>query len=99
MEFTLIDFFIGFFLMNAMPHLLFGLYNVRMISAFGLSPLANLIYSFVNVTVALVLFHLQYGMQSLASYGIILGAGTVVVLYLLTGRFFYNLLRKDKVVT
>ena len=91
MNFTLIDFLIGFFLMNAMPHMLFGLIGVRFISLFGFSAKGNIAYAFFNVTVALILFHIQYGLQEIFSNGIVIGALTLLLIYLITGRFFYNL--------
>ena len=90
MQITLIDFFIGFFLMNAMPHMLFGLFEIRFLSLFGYSSRGNLAYAFLNVAVALLLFHMQYGIQELLSQGILIDALTVFLLYLVTGRFFYK---------
>ncbi|MDJ0755301.1 MAG: hypothetical protein QNJ45_17385 [Ardenticatenaceae bacterium] len=91
MEYTLIDFLIGLFLMNAMPHLVFGLLNIRFISAFGLSPNANLAYSLLNAVAALTLFHIQFGIETLMGNGIVIGAATVLLLYVVSGNFFYNL--------
>jgi hypothetical protein len=94
-EFSLIDFFIGFFLMNAMPHLLFGLLKVRFFSAFGFSASGNLAYAFVNVVTALILFHAHYGVQALATHGIVIGAMAMLFIYLVSGRFFYDLFQKN----
>lgn len=90
MEFRLIDFFIGFLLMNAMPHLLFGLIRIRFLSLFGFSDAGNLAYAFINVIAALTLFHIKYGIQQLFNHGIMLGVLTIFLIYLLTGRFFYD---------
>jgi len=95
MEFTLIDFFIGFFLMNAMPHLLFGLLKIRFLGAFGFSPLGNVAYAFLNVAIALVLFHIQYGIRELMNYGFVVGTVTMLLIYLVSGRFFYNLFQQN----
>lgn len=95
MEFTLIDFFIGFFLMNAMPHLLFGLLKIRFLSAFGFSPKGNIAYAFLNVAIALLLFHIRYGIQELMNQGIVIGAGAMLLIYLLSGRFFYKLFQQN----
>ena len=96
MEFTLIDFLIGFFLMNAMPHILFGLLKIRFLSAFGFSPQGNIGYGLLNIAVTLVLFHIQYGIQELVNHGIVIGAGTMLLIYLVSGRFFYNLFQEKK---
>lgn len=86
---NLIDFLIGFFLMNAMPHLLCGLFEIRMLSVFGFSRAANLGYAAFNTTAALLLFHIQYGIAALWQHGIMLGAGTILLAYVLTGRYFF----------
>lgn len=96
MELTVVDFLIGFFLMNAMPHTLFGLLKIRFFSAFGFSPQGNLGYGLLNVVLALVLFHFQYGIETLLSHGIVIGAGTMLLIYLVSGRFFYNLFQVEK---
>ncbi len=96
MQFTFINFLIGFFLMNAMPHMLFGLLKIRFFSLFGFSPAGNLGYALLNVVVALVLFHFQFGIQMLFNHGIILGVLSMILIYLLTGRYFYNLFQKDE---
>ncbi|MEM7801559.1 MAG: hypothetical protein AAF633_20355 [Chloroflexota bacterium] len=95
MTFTLTDFFIGFFLMNAMPHLIFGLFRIRMLSLFGFSPQANLAYFLVNLTVASGLFQFKYGLQSISGQGVILGACTILFIYVLTGLYFYILFRQN----
>lgn len=96
MEFTLIDFLIGFFLMNAMPHNLFGLLKIRFFSAFGFSSQGNVAYGLLNIAIALVLFHIRYGIQALMNHGIVIGAGTMLLIYLVSGRFFYNLFQEKK---
>lgn len=95
MEFTLIDFLIGFFLMNAMPHWLFGITRTRMLSAFGFTAQANIAYSFLNVAIAFSLFQFQYGLQQLFESGILLGAFAMLVIYYLTGKFFINLFQEN----
>jgi hypothetical protein len=96
MEFTFIDFLIGFFLMNAMPHILFGLLKIRFFSVFGFSPSGNMGYGFLNITVAFVLFHIQYGLETLMNHGIVVGAGTMLLIYVVSGRFFFNLFQEKK---
>ena len=90
MQFAFIDFFIGFILMNAMPHFLFGLLKIRFFSIFGFSPQGNIGYGFVNLIIALVLFHFRYGIQTLLNHGIVIGALAMLLIYLVSGRFFYE---------
>jgi hypothetical protein len=94
MQFNLIDFFIGFTLMNAMPHLLMGLFRIRFLSLFGFSHNGNLAYGSLNVFVALMLFHIQYGLNILIDNGILIGALVIIVLYLITGRYLYKVFQK-----
>lgn len=94
MQFTPIDFLIGFFLMNAMPHMLFGLLNIRFLSLFGFSNWGNVAYAFLNVIAALFLYHREYGIEVLANDGVILGAMSILLIYLFSVRFFYTRFHK-----
>ena len=97
MEFSFIDFLIGFALMNAMPHFLFGLFKIRFLSAFGFSPQGNIGYGLLNVVAALGLFQFRYGLQEFLGHGVVMGAGAVILIYLVTGKFFYQLFQsKDE---
>ncbi len=94
MTFSLIDFLIGIFLMNAMPHMLFGLIRLRFLSLFGFSAWGNLLYSLVNIFAAGALYHHQYGINALKLDGISLGALAMLAIYLVTGRFFVVLFQE-----
>jgi hypothetical protein len=95
MEISLLDFLIGFTLMNAMPHFLFGLLRVRFFSVFGFSSRENIAYGFLNVAIALVLFSIDYGISALMHQGIVIGALAMLLIYLVSGRFFYRLFQKE----
>ena len=95
MTFTWIDFLIGFFLMNAMPHWIFGLTKTRMLSAFGFTAQANIAYSFLNVAIALILFGWRYGLPAILDNGVFVGAAAMMLIYYFTGRMFLNLFRED----
>ncbi|MEL6671035.1 MAG: hypothetical protein AAFR61_02555 [Bacteroidota bacterium] len=90
-----IDFLIGFFLMNAMPHFVLGIWKGRMLSAFGFGNRQNLLYSAVQFVAAIALFFYQYGWQGLAAHGIFAGALLILVLYYLTGKFFYERFKQE----
>ena len=91
------DFFIGFFLMNAMPHFVLGTWKARMFSAFGFGDKQNIAYSLLCFTIAMGLFVSQYGLEGIAENGIFAGAVTILVIYYITGHFFYKLfLPRDK---
>ncbi len=95
MGFSFVDFVIGFLLMNAMPHFLFGLLKVRFLSVFGFGSPANIAYGFLNVVVAVALFHYQYGIQELVNHGIVIGGLTMLVIYLVSGKFFVSLFQQQ----
>ncbi len=82
---------IGFCIMNAMPHLLFGVMQIRFISPFGYTSANQLTWSAVNIAIALLLFHREYGIHTLYKNGIVMGAFVVLISFAVSGRFFYNL--------
>lgn len=90
MQLTLLNFLIGFFLMNAMPHWIMGLTKTRFLSAFGFTPQANIVYSFLNTAIALSLFVWGYGTEALLSNGVFVGAAAMLLIYYLTGKFFVD---------
>ena len=79
-----------------MPHLLFGLMGLRFLSAFGFSAIGNLLYAVLNIIVAGLLYHYQYGLESIVDDATVLGALTVLVIYLFTGRLFIQLFQEKK---
>ncbi len=94
MTFNWIDFLIGFFLMNAMPHLIFGLIRLRFLSLFGFSAWGNLLYALVNVGIAGGLYDYQYGINALLQDGVALGGLAMLVIYAITGRLFVKLFQE-----
>ena len=90
-----IDFLIGFLVMNAMPHMLFGLFHIRFISPLGYGSQANLGFALIYVVLALLLFLWQYGLRTRLENGMVLGAGGVLLAFAVSGRFFYNLFNPD----
>lgn len=85
------DFFIGFFLMNAMPHFVLGVWGGRMFSAFGFGDKQNIAYSFLNASISIGLFLYTYGFEGLKAHGIYSGALLILIIYFITGHFFRNL--------
>jgi hypothetical protein len=84
-----VDLVIGLTLMNAMPHLVLGTWKERMLSAFGFGDRKNIVYGVLQFVVSLGLFLAKYGLNGLTTNGIYLGALIILVIYLLTGRFWY----------
>ena len=91
MKLNILDFLTGFLLMNAMPHLIFGIIRLRFLSLFGFSAGGNLLYALVNVIAAAAIYHYQYDITSIKQDGFLLGALTMFGLFLITGRFLVDL--------
>ena len=87
----LIDFLIGLTLMNAMPHLVLGIWKGRMLSAFGFGDSKNILYGLSCFVISLALFWYKHGVEQLFANGIYAGALAILVIYFLTGRFWYSL--------
>ncbi|WP_375238498.1 hypothetical protein [Aurantibacter sp.] len=83
---NLIDFFIGALLVNAMPHLIFGLTKTYFLGLFGYSPKGNIAYAVLQFIICLVLFHFNYGLDLLIENGFLIGGLIVLVLYFILGK-------------
>ena len=84
---NIIDFFIGAFLVNAMPHLIFGLTKTHFLGLFGYSPTGNIMYAIVQFFLCFLLFYINYGFEELFNNGYLLGGITVLSLYFIFGKF------------
>ncbi len=78
-----------------MAHIVIGSVKVRFFALFGFSDFANFCYGLLNVTVALILFQIQYGLDSITNHGIVSGSLLMIIIYLGTGRIFYNKFKKS----
>lgn len=92
---TIIDFVIGLTLMNAMPHWVLGIWKGRMLSGFGVGDTKNILYGLLNFGISISLYGYQYGLSSIAENGIFAGALFVLIMYFLTGKFFYQFFKKE----
>lgn len=81
-----IDFIIGALLMNAMPHLIFGLTKTHFLGMFGYSPKGNIIYASLQFVVCIALFVFNYGYDVLLENGFLIGGLTVLILYFIFGK-------------
>ena len=88
---NLIDFLIGLTLMNAMPHFILGAWRGRMFSAFGFGETKNILYGVLNFAVSLGLFVSRYGIEQVFRNGMYAGALVLLLIYFLTGRFWFSL--------
>ena len=90
-----IDFIIGAALMNAMPHLVLGIWKGRMFSAFGFGNKQNIAYGFLCLAISLALFIYEYGADKILDNEIYLGALTLLLIYFITGQFWFRLFNKN----
>jgi hypothetical protein len=91
---TIVDFLIGMTLMNAMPHFVLGTWKGRMFSAFGFGDIKNILYGLLNFLTSLSLFLYKHGAEQLSSNGVFAGACTILVIYFLTGWYWYSIFHK-----
>lgn len=91
---NVIDFIIGLTLINSIPHFVLGIWKGRMLSAFGFSNTANIIYGLLNFVISISLFLNKYGMDGLLENGIYLGALFVLISYFIVGKLCYNYFHK-----
>jgi hypothetical protein len=82
----ILDFITGFLIMNALPHFILGITKTRFLGMFGYKPVANIWYAIVQFVLALVLFHIQHGIESILKNGIFLGAAVTCLLFLIFGK-------------
>jgi hypothetical protein len=94
---NIIDFLIGLTLMNAMPHFILGVWKGRMFSAFGFGNTKNILYGVLNFAVSLGLFVSRYGIEHLFRNGIYAGTLVLLIIYFLTGRFWYSIFQQKHV--
>lgn len=91
-----IDFIIGLTLMNAMPHLVLGIWKGRMFSAFGFGHTQNIAYGFLCLMISVGLFIYEYGTDKILENGIYSGALAMLLIYFITGHFWYQLFNKNQ---
>ena len=96
MQETVLDFLMGLFLANALPHYMVGILNVRFLSLFGYSGHSNIYYGYFCVGLSLIFFHLNYGIVTLSSHAVYLGGLSLVIIYFITGRFLIKFFQKDR---
>lgn len=87
----ILDLIIGMTLMNAMPHFVLGVWKGRMLSVFGFGDTRNILYGLLNFAISVALFLYKYGTDQLLRNGIFAGALILLVIYFLTGKFWYSI--------
>lgn len=87
----LTDFIIGVLLANALAHLIIGLTKIRFLGLFGYSPAGNITYGILQFIAAFVLALVKYGFEAILNNGLLLGMLSVLVVYLVMGKFLVRL--------
>ncbi len=90
---NIIDFLIGLFLANAMPHFILGITRTKFLGPFGFSPAGNIVYAVIQFVISVVLIHIQYGLGIIFENGILLGGILVMTMFFIFGKAvlrFYN---------
>jgi len=90
----ILDFLIGVLIMNALPHFVLGITKTRFLGMFGYNPTANIWYATVQFVLALVLFHIQHGIETILKNGIFLGAACTCLLFLIFGKAILKFYQK-----
>ncbi|WP_343632557.1 hypothetical protein [Fluviicola sp.] len=90
----LLDFIIGVLLMNSLPHFVLGITKTRFLGMFGFEPAANIWYAVVQFVLAMILFHINHGIETILKNGIVLGAACTCVLFLIFGKAILKFYRK-----
>lgn len=91
---NIIDFLIGALLVNAMPHLIFGLTKTHFLGLFGYSPKGNIFYAILQFTLCIFLYYFNYGYKEIVNNGYLIGGLTVLILYFIFGKFLVNFYEK-----
>ncbi len=88
-----IEFLIGGLVTNGLVHFIVGITKVKFLGLFGYSPKGNVWYGILQflVAIGLILFH--YSFQELIANGLLIGALSVFITFLIFGPFlvrFYS---------
>ncbi len=90
-----VDFLIGLFLANAIPHLVVGRMDIRFFAVVGYSAKANIGYSIWNVLLAAAISIYAYGFAAFWGNTLFWGFLTLYVIYAISGRWFYLKFKLD----
>jgi hypothetical protein len=93
---NILDFIIGALLANAMPHFIFGITNTKFLGLFGFGARGNILYAVLQFALCIVLYSLNYSLESLIANGFLLGGMAVMVLFFIFGKRLLNYFNKWK---
>jgi len=90
MEFSLIDFIVGFLMVGAMVHVVTSCANVSFPSVFGYGPKANLYHGLLVAMIAVDIYFFSYGFNATIGNSMLMGAFDLIILYALFGRILHK---------
>ncbi|HSY60257.1 MAG TPA: hypothetical protein VK796_00215 [Cytophaga sp.] len=90
-----IDFFIGLFLANAMPHFILGITKTKFLGPFGFGPTGNIVYAGIQFAISLILIHINYGLTCIFKNGMLLAAVLVMIMFFIFGKIVLRYYNRD----
>ena len=66
-----------------------------MVSAFGFGDKQNIVYGLLCFAISIGLYIYKYDADHILDNGIYVGAVALLLIYILTGQFWYKLFKKD----
>jgi hypothetical protein len=94
MNSSLIDFFIGLTLVNIIPHYMVGILKVRFLSLYGFGDKQNMAYAYTSLAVSIILYHINYGVNTIFDHAWYAGGLFVVISYLILGSVFVKMFKE-----
>jgi len=94
MEFSFVDFIVGFLMLGAMAHVVASRAEISFPSAFGYSAKANLIHGLLVAFIAVDIYFFSYGFAATIGNGMLMGMVDLIILYALFGRILHKKIQK-----
>ena len=94
----IIDFFIGLTMVNVLPHYLFGILRIRMLSLYGFGDKQNIAYAWTSLIVSIILFHINHGILNILDHPWYPGGMFVILAYLILGKYLIKMWRVHEIV-
>lgn len=99
MEFSFVDFIVGFLMVGAMAHVVASCAEISFPSAFGYSAKANLIHGLLAAFIAVDIYFFSYGFAATIGNSMLMGMFDLIILYALFGRMLHRKIQKKHLAT
>jgi len=90
MEFSIIDFMVGFLLVSSIVHIAMAKAKISFPSVFGRTAKANNIHGILLAFVAVDIYFFSYGFNTTINNGVLIGAVDFIICYVLFGGFLHR---------